>query len=35
VKPAVDRVVPLDEAPAAMRLMETGQVRGKIAVVVP
>jgi NADPH:quinone reductase-like Zn-dependent oxidoreductase len=34
VKPAVDRVVPLDEAPAAMRLMETGQVRGKIAVVV-
>ena len=32
VTPAIDRVVPLAEAPAAMRLMETGQVRGKVAV---
>jgi NADPH:quinone reductase-like Zn-dependent oxidoreductase len=32
VTPAVDRVVPLDEAPAAMRLLEAGQVRGKVAV---
>ncbi|HET6562556.1 MAG TPA: NAD(P)-dependent alcohol dehydrogenase [Marmoricola sp.] len=34
VTPAVDRVLPLAEAQAAMRLMETGQVRGKIALTV-
>jgi NADPH:quinone reductase-like Zn-dependent oxidoreductase len=32
VTPAVDHVVPLAEARAAMRLMEAGRVRGKIAV---
>jgi NADPH:quinone reductase-like Zn-dependent oxidoreductase len=32
VTPAIDRVVALAEAPAAMHLMEAGRVRGKVAV---
>jgi NADPH:quinone reductase-like Zn-dependent oxidoreductase len=32
VTPAVDRVLPLADARAAMRLMEAGEVRGKVAV---
>jgi NADPH:quinone reductase-like Zn-dependent oxidoreductase len=31
VMPSLDRSYPLDEAPAAMRQLETGKVRGKIA----
>jgi NADPH:quinone reductase-like Zn-dependent oxidoreductase len=34
VRPSVDRSYPLDEAPEAMRLLETGQVRGKIVITV-
>ncbi|HWL99298.1 MAG TPA: NAD(P)-dependent alcohol dehydrogenase [Nocardioidaceae bacterium] len=34
VVPTLDRTYPLDEAPAAMRLLETGKVRGKIAITV-
>jgi NADPH:quinone reductase-like Zn-dependent oxidoreductase len=34
VTPAVDRVVPLADARAAMRLMEAGEVRGKVVVTV-
>ena len=34
VVPALDRTYPLDEAPAAMGLLETGRVRGKIAIIV-
>jgi NADPH:quinone reductase-like Zn-dependent oxidoreductase len=34
VTPSVDRSFPLHEAPAAMRLLETGQVRGKVAIAV-
>jgi NADPH:quinone reductase-like Zn-dependent oxidoreductase len=30
----VDRTYPLDEAPDAMRLLETGQVRGKVVLTV-
>jgi NADPH:quinone reductase-like Zn-dependent oxidoreductase len=32
ISPSVDRSYPLDEAPLAMRLLETGQVRGKVAI---
>lgn len=32
VTPSLDRTCSLDEAPAAMRLLETGQVRGKVAI---
>lgn len=34
VVPTLDRTYLLDEAPAAMRLLETGKVRGKIAITV-
>ena len=32
--PSLDRAYPLDEVPAAMRLLEDGRVRGKIAITV-
>ena len=32
VIPSLDRSYPLDEGPHAMRLLETGQVRGKVAI---
>jgi NADPH:quinone reductase-like Zn-dependent oxidoreductase len=32
VKPVVDRVFPLDEVPDAMRRLEAGEVRGKLAI---
>jgi NADPH:quinone reductase-like Zn-dependent oxidoreductase len=32
VTPTLDRTYPLEDAPEAMRLLETGQVRGKIAI---
>jgi NADPH:quinone reductase-like Zn-dependent oxidoreductase len=34
VTPTLDRTFPLEDAPEAMRLLETGQVRGKIAITV-
>ncbi len=34
VTPVLDRTYPLEEAPEAMRLLETGQVRGKIAITI-
>ena len=34
VVPSVDRSYPLDEAPDAMRLLEKGQVRGKVVITV-
>lgn len=34
VTPVVDRSYPLQEAPTAMRLLESGQVRGKVAITV-
>ena len=34
VIPSVDRSYPLDEAPDAMRLLEKGQVRGKVVITV-
>jgi NADPH:quinone reductase-like Zn-dependent oxidoreductase len=34
VTPSVDRTYPLDEAPEAMRNLEAGQVRGKVAITV-
>jgi NADPH:quinone reductase-like Zn-dependent oxidoreductase len=34
VTPSVDRSYPLREAPSAMRLLETGHVRGKVAIAV-
>lgn len=34
VVPSVDRTYPLDEAPDAMRLLEKGQVRGKVVITV-
>ena len=34
VIPSVDRTYPLDEAPDAMRLLEKGQVRGKVVITV-
>ncbi|NIK61572.1 NAD(P)-dependent alcohol dehydrogenase [Kribbella shirazensis] len=34
VVPAVDRTYPLDQVPDAMRHLETGQVRGKIAITI-
>jgi NADPH:quinone reductase-like Zn-dependent oxidoreductase len=34
VIPSMDRSYPLDEAPNAMRLLERGQVRGKVAITV-
>jgi NADPH:quinone reductase-like Zn-dependent oxidoreductase len=34
VTPSLDRSYPLDEAPDAMRLLEKGQVRGKVAITV-
>src|SRR3954447_18750503 len=34
VLPSVDRIYPLEEAPDAMRLLETGQVRGKVVITV-
>ncbi len=32
IAPSLDRTYPLDEVPHAMRQLETGQVRGKIAI---
>ena len=32
VAPSLDRTYPLDEVPHAMRQLETGQVRGKVAI---
>jgi NADPH:quinone reductase-like Zn-dependent oxidoreductase len=32
VRPSVDRSYPLHEAPAAVRLLEAGGVRGKLAI---
>lgn len=32
VRPVVDRVYPLDEVPTAMRYLESGEVRGKVAI---
>ena len=34
VTPSLDRSYPLDEAPNAMRLLESGRVRGKVAITV-
>jgi NADPH:quinone reductase-like Zn-dependent oxidoreductase len=34
VSPSLDRTFPLEEAPEAMRLLERGQVRGKIAITI-
>lgn len=34
IMPSMDRSYPLDEAPEAMRLLETGRVRGKVAITV-
>jgi NADPH:quinone reductase-like Zn-dependent oxidoreductase len=34
VTPIMDRTYPLEDAPEAMRLLETGQVRGKVAITV-
>jgi len=34
VTPSIDRTYPLDQAPEAMRLLEAGKVRGKIAIIV-
>jgi NADPH:quinone reductase-like Zn-dependent oxidoreductase len=34
VVPSLDRSFPLDEAPDAMRLLETGRVRGTVAITV-
>ena len=34
VVPSLDRTYPLEDVPAAMRLLETGQVRGKVAIIV-
>ena len=34
VKPSIDRVYPLDGAPDALRHLETGQVRGKVAITI-
>ena len=34
VTPQLDQVLPLEQAPAAMELLETGQIRGKVALVV-
>jgi NADPH:quinone reductase-like Zn-dependent oxidoreductase len=35
VAPSIDRIYPLDQVPAAMRHLETGQVRGKVAITIP
>jgi len=35
VAPSIDRTYPLDQVPAAMRHLETGQVRGKVAITIP
>ena len=32
ITPSLDRTYPLDEVPHAMQQLETGQVRGKIAI---
>jgi NADPH:quinone reductase-like Zn-dependent oxidoreductase len=32
VKPSVDRTYPLDQLPDAMRQLEAGKVRGKVAI---
>ncbi len=34
VTPSIDRTYPLDQAPEAMRRLEAGEVRGKIAITV-
>jgi NADPH:quinone reductase-like Zn-dependent oxidoreductase len=34
LRPSIDRTCPLDRVPEAMRLLETGQVRGKLAITV-
>jgi NADPH:quinone reductase-like Zn-dependent oxidoreductase len=34
VDPALDRTYPLEQAPDAMRQLERGAVRGKVAIVV-
>ena len=34
VTPSVDRTYPLDQVPDAMRHLESGQVRGKVAITV-
>jgi NADPH:quinone reductase-like Zn-dependent oxidoreductase len=35
VTPAVDRTFPLEEVPAAIRMLEEGRVRGKLVITVP
>ncbi len=32
VLPSIDRTYPLEQVPEAMRRLETGQVRGKVAI---
>jgi NADPH:quinone reductase-like Zn-dependent oxidoreductase len=34
VTPQLDQVLPLEQAPAAMELLEKGQIRGKVALAV-
>jgi NADPH:quinone reductase-like Zn-dependent oxidoreductase len=34
VTPSIDRTYPLDQAPEAMRHLEAGQVRGKVAITI-
>ncbi len=34
VTPSIDRTYPLDRVPEAMRLLEAGQVRGKVAITI-
>ena len=34
ITPTLDRSYPLEDAPEAMRLLETGQVRGKVAITI-
>jgi len=35
VKPSIDRTYPLDQVPDAMRHLEAGDVRGKVAITIP
>ncbi|MEU4294261.1 zinc-binding dehydrogenase, partial [Kribbella sp. NPDC026596] len=35
VAPRIDRIYPLDQVPDAMRHLEAGQVRGKVAITIP
>jgi NADPH:quinone reductase-like Zn-dependent oxidoreductase len=34
VMPSIDRTYPLDQVPAAMRHLEAGNVKGKIAITI-